>query len=173
MTKSIVDTVNELKGEWQYKDSISAYYRTNGSSGYWYYGESKTFNDEHVCTREEFNQCVEEMESNFGECNMYKVGNYRDALSCGGTQVAKPVTSPVHTKESAAIKTLENLNYTYHGAEYWKPPIGLVNGTAYQFDYCNETHHGVYGENMKRFYHIHGFLSASVCTNIQLLEVQS
>lgn len=27
------------------------------------------------------------------------------------------------SKLSAAIKTLENLNYTYHGAELWKPPL--------------------------------------------------
>jgi len=25
--------------------------------------------------------------------------------------------------EQAAIKTLVNLNYTYHGAELWKPPV--------------------------------------------------
>lgn len=24
----------------------------------------------------------------------------------------------------AAIRTLEHLGYTYHGAEYWKPPLG-------------------------------------------------
>lgn len=25
---------------------------------------------------------------------------------------------------TAAIKTLENLGYTYHGGELWKPPLG-------------------------------------------------
>lgn len=28
-------------------------------------------------------------------------------------------------KKNAAIKTLENLGYTYHGAELWKPPVDL------------------------------------------------
>ena len=27
-------------------------------------------------------------------------------------------------QHTAAIKTLEHLGYTYHGAEYWKPPLG-------------------------------------------------
>lgn len=28
------------------------------------------------------------------------------------------------SKEVAAVKTLEGLNYTYHGAELWRPPLG-------------------------------------------------
>lgn len=27
-------------------------------------------------------------------------------------------------KEISAMKTLEYLGYTYHGGEYWKPPLG-------------------------------------------------
>ena len=52
------------------------------------------------------------------------------------------------------------------------PPIKLIDGEAYQFDYCSHTHNGVYGSNMKRLYHINGFISASVCTNIKLLTVK-
>ena len=36
---------------------------------------------------------------------------------------------PVH-KHDAAIKTLEHLKYTYHGGEYWKPPLGKVKALA-------------------------------------------
>jgi len=28
------------------------------------------------------------------------------------------------TPERQAVKTLESMNYTYHGGEYWKPPLG-------------------------------------------------
>ena len=52
------------------------------------------------------------------------------------------------------------------------PPIELIDGEAYQFDYCSHTHNGVYVSNMKRLYHINGFISASVCTNIKLLTVK-
>jgi hypothetical protein len=33
-------------------------------------------------------------------------------------------------EHDAAIKTLEHLKYTYHGGEYWKPPLGKVKALA-------------------------------------------
>ena len=39
------------------------------------------------------------------------------------------MAQPVH-KHDAAIKTLEHLKYTYHGGEYWKPPLGKVKVLA-------------------------------------------
>ena len=39
------------------------------------------------------------------------------------------LAQPVH-KHDAAIKTLEHLKYTYHGGEYWKPPLGKVKALA-------------------------------------------
>lgn len=48
------------------------------------------------------------------------------------------------------------------------PPIELIDGNAYQFEYVNICS-GIYGEKMNRFYHQNGFISASVCINITLL----
>jgi hypothetical protein len=66
-------------------------------------------------------------------------------------------------------KSCKDISSNNHGTI--TPPITLENGKAYQFDYCGHTHSGVYGSNMKRIYHINGFISASVCTNIQPLTV--
>ena len=33
-------------------------------------------------------------------------------------------------KHDSAIKTLEHLKYTYHGGEYWKPPLGKLKALA-------------------------------------------
>mgnify|MGYP003340432174 CR=1 FL=1 len=41
-----------------------------------------------------------------------------DTVICGGQCKQQPAA------QEAAIKTLEFLGYTYHGAEYWKPPLG-------------------------------------------------
>ena len=44
-------------------------------------------------------------------------------------KIPKPeptLLEPTMAKESSAIKTLESKGYTYHGGEYWKPPLGPI-----------------------------------------------
>jgi len=65
--KTVIDAVNFYQGEWRYHDATSAFYR----GAYWYCGSTKDLPAEHVCTREEFNQCVEELSTNFGESQCY------------------------------------------------------------------------------------------------------
>lgn len=78
----------------------------------------------------------------------------------------------------AAVRTLNQLGYTYHGAEYWKPPLGiaplrgLIDGNAYQFTTIEEnTVHGVYSDE-GFFKTLNVEWSLETCTNIKLLEVK-
>ena len=91
--KTIMDAVNELNAEWVYKDSISAYFRPAipCDSGYWYYGESKPFNDEHVCTLEEFSECVSECSFNFGKCSHAEFNAWLEATKQHYSEAEKPV----------------------------------------------------------------------------------
>ncbi len=98
--KIVIDAVNETKGEWTYPSSTSAYHRTNGTDGYWYYGESKPFNDEHVCTREEFNQCVSELSRHASDELYERYVRAKKSPLVKGID-AKPVTSPTFTQAMA------------------------------------------------------------------------
>ena len=42
----------------------------------------------------------------------------------------KRALAQTEQKHDAAIKTLEHLQYTYHGGEYWKPPLGELKALA-------------------------------------------
>lgn len=50
-------------------------------------------------------------------------GAFASAFAAGFNLATSQAAQPEAT---AAIKTLQNLGYTYHGAELWKPPIGKV-----------------------------------------------
>jgi len=81
-------------------------------------------------------------------------------------------------KASAAVRTLKSLKYTYHGAEYWKPPLAplieLIDGNAYQFINIEENNiNGIYNEDEHLFQSLNVEWPASTCTNIKLLEVKS
>ena len=93
ITKTVMDAVNELNAEWVYKDSISAYFRPAipCDSGYWYYGESKPFNDEHVCTLEEFSECVSECSFNFGKCSHAEFNAWLEATKQHYSEAEKPI----------------------------------------------------------------------------------
>ena len=101
--KTVIDAVNEFKGEWPHHEPSIIEQISTGNFGSW--GEEcdhglNTGNFRFVCTFDKFNKCVEEM------TNMN--------------------IKPVYTKESAAIKSLEHLGYTYHDAEFWKPPLSEI-----------------------------------------------
>lgn len=79
----------------------------------------------------------------------------------------------------AAVRTLKTLGYTYHGAEYWKPPLGdvktieLIHGEAYQFTNIEDnTIKGIYSEDEHSFMGTCVEWAASTCTNIQPLTVE-
>ena len=115
--KTIMDAVNELNAEWVYKDSISAYFRPAipCDSGYWYYGESKPFNDEHVCTLEEFSECVSECSFNFGKCSHAEFNAWLEATKQHHSEAEKPT-------------------YTQAMLDNGELPInGLVPGYYYEF----------------------------------------
>lgn len=59
------------------------------------------------CSKEELAQAVLEL--------TIELGKTRRALSA-----ALEITS----RNASAVKTLEQMKYTYHGGEMWKPPIG-------------------------------------------------
>ncbi len=92
--KTVIDAVNENGSVWFYKDSASAYYRTNGTKGYWYYGESKPSNNEHVCTLQEFNKCIDMLIGDPLKLIIWKESQNINLK-------VKPVTSPIYTQEMA------------------------------------------------------------------------
>ena len=54
-----------------------------------------------------------------------------------------------------------------------KPPIELIDGKAYQFDYNNLTRIGLYNKDDDRIMWLSTYAKTEHCTNIQLLEVKS
>jgi hypothetical protein len=61
----------------------------------------------------------------------YPIGRaiFEQTYSLDPTPPAAQPPLPVQ-KPDAAIKTLEHLKYTYHGGEYWRPPLGLAPAWA-------------------------------------------
>ena len=65
--KTVMDAVNEFKGEWKYPSCEAIYFRGNrGHKTYYYYGEDKPFNAEYICSKEQFNNCVVMYSTNIG-----------------------------------------------------------------------------------------------------------
>ena len=112
--KTVWDAVNELKGDFNLDglgteehfnqvictncafDGYSSGFVTTGSgvkgNQYWAV----------ICTKEEFNELVDEMEANFYEYNMNGVTNYQIALAEGKAtklEVESKVDKPVYTQE--------------------------------------------------------------------------
>ena len=201
--KTVIDAVNEQGSVWVYKDSISAYYRTNGLGGYWYYGEAKDI-IEHVCTLEEFNDCIDML---IGD--PLKLVIWKESQNIN----LKPVTVPTFTQEMWEAGTLPSVGmeclFKHQGkmvpgivvaiterfiilrgndgneririisefiVEPLTPPIELIDGERYNF-----THEqyggsmGVYNSADGKFYNWNLWVLASQCKDIQplTLEVQS
>jgi len=52
------------------------------------------------------------------------------------------------------------------------PPIELIDGEFYCFDYSNKSYRGIYSKKEDRFIFADGHVMASYCKNIKLLEVK-
>lgn len=193
--KTVINAVNQLKAEWAFNDSVSAYFRISGETGYWYFGESKPLLDEHVCTREEFNQCVDEMSKaewikpvtspTFTQA-MYD----KDVLPSVGMEfydtnysTSKPVTSLFIDGDNVVYKNMINgSGRTYNSARLSSikpltPPIELIGGERCEFEIgFGNLHVGYYSVSRDSFF-IDTFYSNKICgkseaANIQLLEVK-
>jgi hypothetical protein len=55
-------------------------------------------------------------------CAYHGQGNY-DYVKQTNPTFPRP-TKTEWTPDKQAVKTLESMGYTYHGGEYWKPPLG-------------------------------------------------
>ena len=81
MNKTIIDAVNEFKGEWKHKDTDmrtdAIYFRNKVRGSYYYYGDDMPFHHEFVCNKKQFNDLVSQMKTNFGKSHCYDV--YKDA----------------------------------------------------------------------------------------------
>jgi hypothetical protein len=226
------------------------------------WGGSDGFNKKYyeiLCTFEQFNQCVDEMATNFGTSETYsdykanytainndmtptlKVGgNYEfsdngkdwEAGTLNNTandqfqsksgnktewytyiREVKPVTVPAFTQEMADAGTFPSVGMEFISTEFGEerhsivraitneyiiyicadtkhsgeccieicanhhhpvtPPIELIAGKAYQFDYGSNVTCGIYCNEDDHFYNQNEDISADLCTNIQLLGVTS
>jgi len=193
MSKSIVDAVNEFKGVWPYNYDFMCETSKENPPHIFKSTEGIHVNHmhTHVCTREEFNQCVDEMSK---------------------AEWIKPVTlSPIYTQEMADNGELplvgmecmindsihddkyyksvisfvgtSNIIWTHGGAEYSQstspltfkpitPPIELIDGEFYGFDYNNDSYRGIYSKREDRFIFADGHVMAISCKNIQPLTVE-
>ena len=92
--KTIIDAVNYFKGEYTY-DSNFLYFDENG-----FFGANKNYsvdeNNYYICSREEFNQCVKEMMTNFNTSPTYS--EYSGMLKVA-TELVEKHKQPVFTKE--------------------------------------------------------------------------
>ena len=92
--KTIIDAVNYFKGEYTY-DSNFLYFDENG-----FFGACKDYsvdeNNYYICSREEFNQCVKEMMTNFNTSPTYI--EYSGMLKVA-TELAEKHKQSVFTKE--------------------------------------------------------------------------
>lgn len=204
--KTVIDAVNEFKGEYEksYDDDYDRCillakknHREDGDrwhKGIIYFG-GMTFNEDVfklVCTREEFNQCVDEMSkaewikpvtlSPIYTQEMVDNGELplvgMEVMSMG---VNKIVRLPPDTNRRFLLESVVMGIYDLaliKGISAIKPPIELIDGKAYQFTHMNGgIFLGFYRESRSSFFYekvngnkICGKIEAS---NIQLLEVKS
>ena len=85
--KTVIDAVNKLKGIWNPCDSMMVCNQKTASISNWLYSEPisllATPEWSVLCTREEFNQCVEDCSNNFGKSKPV----YTQAMKDNGEQV--------------------------------------------------------------------------------------
>ena len=158
-----------------------------------------------ICTREEFNQCVDEMSKaewikpvtvpTFTELPKHPIGTKVNLVEDTGFYSANRDTIFTATPEDE-VEVIGYCNHPLSGNEcvtlYFEPygfstinpeyiqpltpPIELIDGKAYQFEYKGDKYTGIYSDidyNHKAdvFIIIDGHVMASYCKSIQLLEV--
>jgi len=191
--KTVIDAVNEYKAQWvNGRSYIYAGSPTNlqnkGSLQITYLlVENSQWN--FVCTRDEFNQCVEEM------TNMNIRPVYTQAMVDAGVMPSVGMECLINFPDidnawyeyiidfmgkHTFIATCEDVAERFGHVEdvHFKPltpPIELIDGKAYQFEsVINNEFCGVYDILKDTFVASQGlFFLPNTVTNIQLLEVKS
>ena len=145
-----------------------------------------------VCTRDEFLATVAECETNFGKC---EPPTYTQEMADNG--VLPPIDSEYLDEDGQPCKALLHYGSFVIGemiehiptSQYQvlstsrndrvkplTPPIELIDGKAYQFDYvnkpCDGTYHGLFNAKLNRFIIKDGFVAADYTLNIQPLTVE-
>ena len=150
--KTVIDAVNQQQGVWSCLDSDSAYHCNNGAlNSYWYYGEYSPLNNEHVCTRDDFEQCCTDLSG-----DPIKLQLWKDS---------KNMTNLTQQQIIELFKDAPDSVYRYckmtkgnTGVYYWLSDTGywIVGDTDYP-DYYEFALECDSGENFRRndFYTIH------------------
>ena len=205
--KTVIDAVNEFKGVWPYSNRSAMIYCKvsyamfkKGSYESFVHDSFSNLNNDNwdsVCTLEEFNQCTNEMSE-------YKPSNpvYTQAMADNGDL---PLVGMECNYETTFF-TLPDSNsgtckiLAYHKDKVWldmgniervinidvlsfkpiEPPIELLDGEPYEFDYSNGNS-GMQGAVMRyckrndSFFFDNTIFKREYCTNIVLLtpEVKS
>jgi len=194
--KTVIDAVNEFKGEYPYAEPSIVEQISTGNLDSWREKCDRELNKDNfriVCLKEEFNQCVADCSNWFGNCSE-----------------VKPVTlSPIYTQEMAdngelpsvgmdckfmhggdmqigtvTAKTKRFIIFTEEGGmervrkiegcaiEAITPPIELIDGERYQFQHKTTRGLGFYNERLDEFSSLNHKIHIHACTNIQLLTVE-
>ena len=146
-----------------------------------------------ICTREEFNQCVEEMSKAEWikpvTSLTYQIGDkvtlvedtklyschYDVVYDLSAGDAVAVVGNGVRPDNNAPLVTITNgKGFATLNPDYIAPPIELIDGKAYQFDYHGRVEQvGIYNKKSNHFSLYAMNNHADSCTNIQLLEVKS
>tara|TARA_R110000772_G_scaffold257439_2_gene374274 strand:- start:1125 stop:1685 length:561 start_codon:yes stop_codon:yes gene_type:complete len=183
--KTVIDAVNKFEGNWPDDTTVI---------------ECSCF--DFVCTKGPFNDLVSQMETNFGKCEQgYSDYKFDYHLSPEPTLTYTQAMADNGEFPSVGMECLvlyPSSNYagaiTYmgdgcgcfkevNGKEYsfainsvtfkpLTPPIELIDGKAYQFNYMNKTRVGYYCSDNDQLMFRGGWSRGSICTNIQPLTVE-
>lgn len=102
--KTVIDAVNESKGEWIYDEPSIIEQISTGNLSSWrelFDHELNKGNFRLVCNEEQFNQCADEMATNYGTSETYT--NYKANYEMINDDM-KPVTVPTFTQAMADAK---------------------------------------------------------------------
>ena len=193
---TVVDAVNEFEALWPaYRKMI------NFRNGIWRPSKNHTYYS--ICNEEEFNQAVADMETNYGTSETlenYKANyeminddmsvaspNFTQEMadngelpSVGMTVISEGVKKIVRLPKDANNRFLLESVYMgiyalalYEGISAINPPIELINGKAYQFDYVDyKGLHGLFCKKTNTLCFDSGHPDVSKCTNIQPLALE-
>jgi len=193
----LVDAINKLESVWPYSNSLVMYY-VSGANGYGFYSNDADYqkgNSVTSFTVEKFNQCVEEMSK--AEWIKPVTPIYTQIMSVNGVMpivgmeclIRDDAYNDEYYKGVISFVGISNTVWVHGGTEYSQsnthlkfkpltPPIELIDGKAYQFDYHNGSS-GMnnvamrYNEFIGKFQFDNHTFNPIHCTNIQLLEVKS
>jgi hypothetical protein len=209
--KTEIDAVNEFKGVWPFKNRVVMVFcvksyamHIQGVYSSFIHEDYSLLSDnfQPVCARDEFNQCVEDMKTNWGAS--VSVDEYNEQLK----------VKSVFTQEMCDNDVLPSVGMEFmwtqwapeelklakmlaiSGGECWieigdnsiivgnitgckplTPPITLIDGKAYQFDIKKECGNavdiqGIYSESLLVFQSVGNAFFRSTVTNIQPLTVE-